>query len=98
MASAEHIRVEIVYATPECQAVKQVLLPAGSRVHTAILQSGLLEEFPGIDLYTSPIGIYGERTDLDRVLADGERVEIYRPLQADPKESRRRRAKKKRQA
>lgn len=95
MANADRIRVEIVYAMPECQTVKQVLLPAGSRVRTAIQQSGVLEEFPGIDLHTSPIGIYGERADLDRVLTDGERVEIYRPLQADPKESRRRRAKKK---
>jgi hypothetical protein len=69
-----------------------VTLPAGSRVRDAIVASGVLGEFDGIDLARNRVGIYGELVDLDRPLADGERVEIYRALIADPKEARRRRA------
>jgi putative ubiquitin-RnfH superfamily antitoxin RatB of RatAB toxin-antitoxin module len=92
MASAPDIRVEVAYATPERQAVKVLTLPAGSRVEQAIRASGLLEEVPAIDLGQAQVGVWGEPVELDAVLEDGARVEIYRPLIADPKEARRRRA------
>jgi putative ubiquitin-RnfH superfamily antitoxin RatB of RatAB toxin-antitoxin module len=91
MGGAE-LRIEVVYAAADRQSVKSMLLPSGSSVRDAIRASGLLSEFPGIDLERNRVGIFGEPVDLDRPLADGERVEIYRPLIADPKEARRRRA------
>lgn len=91
MGGAE-LRIEVVYATADCQSVKRVDLPTGSRVGDAIRASGLLSEFPEVDLGRNRVGIFGEPVDLDRLLADGERVEIYRSLIADPKETRRRRA------
>ena len=92
MASAPELQVEVVYATADCQAVKSVRLPAGSHVAEAIAASGLLAEFPEIDLGVNRIGVHAEPVELDTVLEDGDRVEIYRPLLADPKETRRRRA------
>lgn len=96
MASAPDIGVEVAYATPARQTVRAVRLPPGSRVGEAIRRSGLLAEFPEIDLAVNRVGVYGEPVELDAVLADGDRVEIYRPLIADPKEARRRRARGKR--
>ena len=92
MASAPELRVEVAYATPDRQVVKDLRLSAGSRVRDAIAASGLLAEFPEIDLHVNPVGVYAEPVTLDTVLEDGDRVEIYRPLRADPKEMRRRRA------
>ena len=91
MGGAE-LRVEVVYATADRQAVTRVQLPSGSSVRDAIRASRLVAEFPEIDLEQNRVGIFGEPVGLDRPLADGERVEIYRPLIADPKEARRRRA------
>ena len=91
MGGAE-LRIEVVYATAGHQAVRRLELPDGSRVRDAIRISGLLSEFAEIDLGHNRVGVFGEPVDLDRLLADGERVEIYRPLIADPKETRRRRA------
>lgn len=92
MASAAEIRVEVVYAAVSRQAVKTLTLSAGSSVEAAIRASGLLQEFPEIDLTANRIGIFGEFAGLDQSLEDGQRVEIYRALLADPKETRRRRA------
>lgn len=92
MASAAKIRVEVVYAAASRQVVKTLTLSTGSSVEAAIRASGLLEEFPEIDLTANRIGIFGEFASLDQSLDDGERVEIYRALLADPKETRRRRA------
>ena len=92
MGNAPDLHIEVVYATPAHQAVKSVRLPAGSRVAAAITASGLLAEFPEIDLGVNRVGVYAEPVELDTVLEDGDRVEIYRPLLADPKEARRRRA------
>ncbi|MDH4133913.1 MAG: RnfH family protein [Gammaproteobacteria bacterium] len=93
MGSAD-IRVDVVYATPACQIEKTVILPRGSSVETAIRASGLLKEFPEISLTVNRVGIFGEVVALDSSLDDGARVEIYRPLIADPKEARRLRAKR----
>lgn len=88
------IRVEVVYALPERQYVRQVKLAAGSNVERAILASGLLELRSDIDLASNKVGIYSRPAKLSDVLNDGDRVEIYRPLIADPKELRRQRAEK----
>ena len=92
MGSAAELQVEVAYAAPSRQAVKTLRLPAGSSVADAIRASGLLVEFPEIDLARQRVGIFGELTELSTLLADGDRVEIYRTLLADPKEARRRRA------
>jgi uncharacterized protein len=95
MASVDEIDVQVVYATPTRQFTKTLILPVGSSVEQAIRASGLLEEFPVIDLARQRVGVFGELVQLDDCLQGGERVEIYRPLLADPKEARRRRAKTK---
>ena len=93
MAGADVIDVEVAYAAAQRQVVKTVTLPAGSNVETAIRASGLLDEFAEIDLSRQRVGVFGELVQLDECLHGGERVEIYRALMADPKETRRRRAK-----
>ena len=92
MASADEIDVEVAYATPLRQITKTVTLPAGSNVEQAIRASGLLDEYPEINLAQQRVGVFGEFVRLDECLQGGERVEIYRALIADPKEARRRRA------
>lgn len=86
------ITVEVVYATPAEQAVVTARLRAGATVAQAIGASGLLVRFPEIDLSKQAVGIYGKRVRPSDPVADGDRVEIYRPLPVDPKEMRRRRA------
>ena len=90
--SEPKISIEVVYALPSRQIVRQVSLPAGGSVADALRASGLLGEFPEID--PTRVGIYGKRAQPDAKLRDRDRVEIYRPLQADPKELRRVRAKR----
>ena len=92
MASADEIHVEVAYAAPRRQVTKTLKLPAGSNVEQAIRASGLLDQFPEIDLAHQRVGVFGEFVRLDECLHGGERVEIYRALIADPKEARRRRA------
>ena len=95
MASADQIEVEVAYAVPQHQITKKLTLPAGSSVAQAIRASGLLDAFPEIDLNRQRVGVFGEFVRLDDPLHDGERVEIYRALIADPKEVRRRRTREK---
>ncbi|MCG5535344.1 RnfH family protein [Ectothiorhodospira mobilis] len=95
MVSAEAgagLKVEVAYAKPEDQAVLEVTLPLQATVEEAIRASGILERFPEIDLSSNKVGIYGKLTRLDAPLRDRDRVEIYRPLIADPRAARRRRA------
>ena len=92
MANVHEIQVEVAYALPARQVVKTLTLPIGTRLEVAIRASGLLEEFPEIDLTVNRTGVFGEFAGLDESLQGGERVEIYRALIADPKETRRRRA------
>ena len=84
--------VEVAYALPEQQFLLRVRLRRGTTVRQAIDQSGILDHHPDIDLEKNQVGIFGKLTKLDAVLRDGDRVEIYRPLIADPKEVRRLRA------
>jgi uncharacterized protein len=88
------IRVEVVYALATGADSVTVELPAGARVRDAIAASGVAERHPGIDV--TSLGVYGKRVAPDARLADGDRVEIYRPLALDPKERRRERAAKRR--
>jgi len=89
------IRVEVCYALPDRQFLKALRLPEGATLRQAVEQSDLLREMPGIDLESAHVGIYGKLKTLDTVVRDRDRIEVYRPLIADPKEARRRRAGKK---
>ncbi|NMP26023.1 RnfH family protein [Rahnella sp. SAP-1] len=86
------VSVEVVYALPDRQYLKTVRLAQGSSVEQAIVASGLLELRPEIDLKSNKVGIYSRPAKLNDLVNDGDRVEIYRPLIADPKELRRLRA------
>ena len=90
------ISVEVVYALPQRQALAKLTVRKGTTALEAVLLSSLKETYPGIaiDLAQGKIGIFGKRVAPDTLLNDGDRVEIYRPLTADPKEARRRRARK----
>lgn len=89
---AETIRVEVVYAMADLQELAQLSLPEGSTVTQAIAASGLLEKYPEIDLKKNKLGVFAKLAKADTVLRDRDRVEIYRPLIADPKEVRKQRA------
>jgi len=86
------INIEVAYATPERQFLVSLDLPAPVTVGEAIQQSGVLEVFPELNLGSIEVGIFSRASDLDTELSPGDRVEIYRPLQVDPKEARRLRA------
>lgn len=86
------MRVEVAYATPERQWLLSCELPLGATIADAITASGILELCPGIDAGEGHVGVWSRVRAPDTVLADGDRVEIYRSLKADPKEVRRRRA------
>lgn len=86
------IQVVVVYALPEKQYLMPITLPIGSTVIHAIQSSGILEIRPEIDISTHRFGIFSRTVNLQDKLQTGDRVEIYRPLLADPKELRRRRA------
>lgn len=86
------IQVEVVYALPEKQYLRRVTLPQGATLEQAIIASGLLELRPDIDLKKNKLGIYSRPAKAGDEVQDGDRVEIYRPLIADPKELRRQRA------
>ena len=90
--NSEEILVEVAYALPDQQVILPVKLSAGTNAEAAIQQSGILAKFPEISLAENKIGIFGKLTQLDAPLRDKDRVEIYRPLIADPKEVRRQRA------
>ena len=92
MNNDKKILVEVTYATPQKQLVIPVNVDEGITVKAAIELSGIKKEFPEINLDTDPVGIFGKHTTLDHVLREKDRVEIYRPLIADPKEIRRQRA------
>ncbi len=92
MASAETIAVEVAYAKPDEQVILKVELPLGSSLRQAVEQSGILERFTQIDPQTMKAGVFGKLKKLDHILQAGDRVEIYRPLIADPKVVRKQRA------
>ncbi|RMF96794.1 MAG: RnfH family protein [Gammaproteobacteria bacterium] len=85
----DRIEVEVACAVGDRQRLLRLVLPAGSTARAAVLQSGLEAEFPDLDLARLPLAIYGELVSDERVLADGDRVEVCRPLARDPRELRR---------
>ncbi len=86
------ILVGVAYAPPGKPMHRYLHLAPGSTVGEAIRASGLLAQRPEIDMNRNRVGVFGRLAQLDTPLQDGDRVEIYRPLNADPKEARRRRA------
>ena len=86
------MRVEVAYARPGRPILRTLYLAPGSTIGEAIGACGLLAEYPEINLGRNRVGIFGRLARLDTPLRDADRVEIYRPLNADPKEVRRRRA------
>ena len=82
----------MAYGREDEQAILPVEAGKGLTVGDAIARSGILERFPEIDLAVNKVGVFGKLAKLDQVLEAGDRVEIYRPLIADPKEARKRRA------
>jgi hypothetical protein len=88
----ERFDVEVAYARPDEQVILALQVPDGSTIEDAIRRSGVLERFPEIDLATNKVGVFGKVGKLDQPLVAGDRVEIYRPLIADPKEARKQRA------
>lgn len=92
MENAELLKVEVAYALPGEQQIFTLEVPPGTTALQAIERSGVLERFPDIDLGVQKIGIFGKLNKPDYVLRPGDRVEIYRPLIADPKAVRKQRA------
>jgi len=91
------IQVEVAYALPEKQLIVPLNVKKGTTMYDAVVQSGIADKFEGLDVDSTPMGVFGkaERKPKERVLEEGERVELYRPLIADPKEVRKKRAAKK---
>ena len=92
MGLEEEVKVEVAYAKSDEQVIFEVPAKPGMTVQQAIERSRILERFPEIDLEVNKVGVFGKAAKLDAVLSVGDRVEIYRPLIADPKEVRRKRA------
>jgi putative ubiquitin-RnfH superfamily antitoxin RatB of RatAB toxin-antitoxin module len=86
------LNIEIAYAKPDQQALCRAVLPPGATIRQAIEASGILDRCPDIALEQAKVGIYGKLARLDAPVRDRDRVEIYRPLLADPKEIRKMRA------
>ena len=84
----ETIKVEVAYALPDKQAIVAVDVSPGTTALEAARLSGITDKFEGIDLDNAKLGIFGAVVAPGQVLAEGDRVEIYRPLIADPKEVR----------
>ena len=92
MSDLHIINIEVAYALPEIQVLLPLTVPEGTQLGEAVKLSGILEKFPEIDLATSKVGIWNKVSELNAVLREKDRIEIYRPLIADPKEVRRKRA------
>ncbi|MCW9014328.1 MAG: RnfH family protein [Gammaproteobacteria bacterium] len=91
VSESESIDVEVAYARADQQVIINVDMPVGATAEQAIQESGILEQFPEIDLDKNKLGIFGKLSKKTVELNPGDRVEIYRPLIADPKEVRRKR-------
>ena len=95
--SRPEIRVAVAYAERDLQTVLELEVPAGTTAAQAVARSGIRDRHPGIPAGAA-LGIYGRVVAPDTPLADGDRVELYRPLAVDPKEARRRRQQRQREA
>jgi len=90
----DKIQIEVVYGLPKKQALLALSVAKGTSVEEAINASGIINTFAEIDLSVNKVGIWNRAVKLTQVLEDLDRIEIYRPLLADPKEVRKRRAEK----
>ena len=95
MAERDKHSVAVCYALPESRFLVHLEVAEGTTIAQAIAASGVLSRFPEIDLARNKLGVFGKLRPAETVVRDGDRIEIYRPLQADPMESRRRRARHK---
>lgn len=86
------VNIEVAYALPEKQTVISVQVGQGTTIEQAVQLSGILEQFPQIDIAKNKLGIFGKLKKADEMVREGDRVEIYRPLIADPKVVRKQRA------
>lgn len=96
MANPQILHVEVVYACSHLQQLRVLELGVGATAHDALHLSGLLQQFPEIELRSCKLGIFGRTVDPQQVLRDGDRLEIYRQLQTDPPQARRERARMRR--
>ena len=83
------MRVEVVFALPDRQSLETVTVDDGASVADALRLSGIEERFPDVSLDELQVGIWGKPVERTQALRDGDRVEIYRPLELDPREARR---------
>lgn len=88
------IRVEVAYAEPERQKIIRLIMNEGATLQQAVERSAMVHFFPHLDIDKASFGIFSHPQKGDYILQDGDRVEIYRPLIADPKEMRRQRARR----
>lgn len=86
------MKISVVYALPDRQIVRDLVMSEGASVADALKLSGIFEDFPAIDIPHAVVGIYGKVTVRNAMLKSGDRVEIYRPLPEEPKVARRKRA------
>ncbi len=86
------LQIEVVYALPHTQIIKEVIVPGGCTVGKAIQLSGIINQFPDIDLTKNKCGIFGKSVHFDTPLQSRDRIEIYRALIINPKDARRIRA------
>lgn len=92
MAMNKTIHVKVAYATSHQQHIISMEIEAGNTIETAIQRSGILALFPEIDLAKQKVGVFSKPRKLSNLVAEGDRIEIYRPLTVDPKEARRKKA------
>jgi putative ubiquitin-RnfH superfamily antitoxin RatB of RatAB toxin-antitoxin module len=92
---SHYIKIEVSYALLDKQVILTEKISPDTTIEEAIHLSGVLEQFPEIDLSNNKVGVFGKLRKLDSTLLENDRIEIYRPLLVDPKESRRKRAAKK---
>jgi putative ubiquitin-RnfH superfamily antitoxin RatB of RatAB toxin-antitoxin module len=93
MANVKKINVEVAYADISRQRIIKLLVEEGCTIELAIDRSGILLEFPDIDLMKQKVGIFSKQKKLTDIVTEGDRIEIYRSLMLDPKEARKKRAK-----
>lgn len=94
MVLAKKILVEVAYATPEQQTILVVQIKENTTIEDAIIHSGILQIFPEIDLTRQKVGVFSKQKAATDLMQENDRIEIYRPLLMDPKEARKKRAKK----
>lgn len=88
----DKINIEVAYALPEEQILLMVEVPEGTDIKGVVMRSGILELHPELDIEILELGIFGKLAKMNQIVRDKDRIEIYRPLIADPKEVRRRKA------